>query len=58
MTPARDPKQRDLGGIWEAFGRHLGGIWEAFGRQAHLVASGGPQIVKVAPLSNRMQKWY
>ena len=38
MTPARDPKQRiilnksELGGIWEASGRHLvasGGIWEA-----------------------------
>ena len=34
MTPARDPKlgfvcYHDLGGIWEASGRHLGGIWEA-----------------------------
>ena len=36
MTPARDPKlgfvcYHDLGGIWEASGRHLGGIWEASG---------------------------
>ena len=44
MTPARDPKlgfvcYHDLGGIWEASGRHLGDIWEPFG--IHLETAGG-----------------
>ena len=43
---------RHLGSIWEASGRHLGGR----GDMEHLGASRGSGTIKVAPLSNGMQK--